>query len=73
MPMLEEIHEILTNFNYFSCLHVYKERNRTIESLSKEGLQMGKGQIKALEINEHIKQYYYRSLAETKSLFEENV
>ena len=42
--LLGEIKFIKTNFDSFTCHHVYREQNRTVDALSKEGLQMDEGQ-----------------------------
>jgi hypothetical protein len=43
-PILEEIHILLDTFDTVTISHVYRDRNMTSDTLSKEGLQLLQGQ-----------------------------
>jgi hypothetical protein len=44
LSLIEEVLRILVTFESFSIRHVYREHNLEVNSLSKEGIQMGHGQ-----------------------------
>lgn len=48
-PLLEEIMSLKSSFNVFSIGHIYRERNGTADTLSKEGLQQAMGSWKVVE------------------------
>ena len=48
-PLLEEIMSLKSSFNVFSIGHIYRERNDTTDTLSKEGLQQAMGSWKVVE------------------------
>ena len=41
-PIMNEIFLLKQHFNFVSFTHVYRERNSTIDRLSKEGAQCGR-------------------------------
>ena len=43
-PILEEIHRLLDTFDTVTISHVYRDINMTIDTLSKDGLQLLQGQ-----------------------------
>lgn len=43
LPLLEEIQQLKLSFNTFSSHHIYRERNKDADKLSKEGLQQDLG------------------------------
>jgi hypothetical protein len=42
-PLLDEIFRIIATFDSFSIWHVYKERNKEANGLSKEGMRLDFG------------------------------
>ena len=44
ISLLEEILVLKQNFDFLSITHVYRERNRVADKLSKEGTQLQEGQ-----------------------------
>jgi ribonuclease HI len=48
-PLIEEIFRILIAFDTYSIRHVYRERNREADALSKQGLQIAMGQWECIE------------------------
>lgn len=43
MSILEEINWLIESLYFFTCNHIYRERNMEVENLSKEGLNMDQG------------------------------
>lgn len=40
---MDKISTLCLNFTQFSCRHIFRERNRDADGLSKEGLLLDKG------------------------------
>lgn len=61
LPLLEEVFIILGTYKNLSIRHVYRERNRAVDKLSKEGLLLDYGQWKIMESRDgsHF-EYYHR-------------
>jgi hypothetical protein len=68
LPLLEEVLRILDTFDSFYVWHVYRECNLDVDSLSKEGIQMGYGKwvIFAWIKNPFISKSYLRVLPHFK-------
>lgn len=43
IPILEEVHRIINEFDYVMFSHVYRELNRSVDLLSKEATQIQQG------------------------------
>ena len=58
--ILKEIFDITSNFNYISCNHVCRDKNKTTDTLSKLDLRLDKGIFKVEELQgDHTYDYYH--------------
>jgi hypothetical protein len=59
--LVEDINRLQTNFDTFSCQHVYRENNKEADQRSKEGINLVMGQWKIIEYqNEQANEYFHR-------------
>ena len=69
-PILEEIHRLLDTFDTVTISHVYKDKNMTADTLSKEGLQLLQGQWNITENKgEDTNAFYHKPFTDEHELF----
>ena len=49
ITLFEEVRRLMTNFDYITYQHVYRDRNIDVDQLSKKGLMMEHGTWKFVE------------------------
>ena len=70
--LFEEANRLLSNFDFITCKHVYRERNEEAERLSKAGLNLAMGtweilETKDVEVYELFHRPFIDSLSGTRS------
>ena len=68
--ILSSIKEVINTYATFSCRHVYKENNETMDKASKEGLEMALGIWKIKEQREgNTLEYYHMTFIEWTTFY----
>lgn len=65
-PLLDEIFLLKHHFDFVSFTHVYKERNHTTDSLSKEGAQLAEGEEHTATFLRAEGGFYHKSFREVR-------
>jgi hypothetical protein len=51
-PLLDHIRELLENLDFFSCSHIYRKFNSSVDRLSKDALRLDNGVFLIYEFHE---------------------